>query len=141
MGKKMVAILCIVGVFLAASVTATQRYQSDTPLYIARMEQASSKMHFLPAAVNEITYTTTKGYTLDYDIPEMKGNDTDAHPIHWDDTWYTCDSCWLSCFRSCSKWTCDSCNVTCVDTFQSTCSPTCPDTCLHSCGFSCFGTC
>ena len=129
MGKKMVAILCIVGVFLAASVTATQRYQSDTPLYIARMEQASSKMHFLPAAVNEITYTTTKGYTLDYDIPEMKGNDTEAHPIHWDSNCWSCSTCWLSCGGSCGGHTCYTCLNSCVIeycySYWSTCGFTC----------------
>lgn len=82
----MVIVICIVVVSLAASVTAYPPYQSDTPLYTVRMEQACSKMHFLPAAVNEITYTTTKGYTLDYGIPIVEGSDTDGLWIAWE-TW------------------------------------------------------
>ena len=110
MGKKVLAVTCIVAVSLAASATAYSPYQSDTPLYTVRMEQACSRMHFLPAAVNEITYTTTKGYTLDYHIPEMEGNDTDAHPIHWDSYGFSiCHTCWLSCGGSCGY----TCGYTC----------------------------
>lgn len=54
-----VAIASLVITYVAAS-TGT----SYTPLYTFRMEQASSKMNFLPTEVNEFIYGAEKGHTL-----------------------------------------------------------------------------
>ena len=119
MEMKMLAILCIV-VFIAASVTAHSPYQVNTPLYTVRMEQACSKMHFLPSEMNEITYTAHQKYTFDYTIPQMGGKDitaqctmfstVDCTCFYYTCFFYTCT--WPTCYyKTCIYDTCfyDTC--------------------------------
>ena len=132
MDTRIVIITSIVAVFLAV-VTASPGVQSKTPLYTIRMEQASSNMHFLPTEVNEITYTTTQGYTLTCDIPTWKSNSTEPGSTYWVTHDCTCwgtmhCTCWLTV--DCTCW--HTLNCTCWDTGYCTCSPF---TCWY---FSCF---
>ena len=61
--------IAVIGAALALAVTCVTASTSlcNTPLYTFRIEQASSKMNFLPTAMNEFTSTTEKGYNLTYD--------------------------------------------------------------------------
>ena len=129
MKRKMLVVTCIAVVFLAASVTAHASYQSDTPLYTIRMEQASSKMHFLPTEMTAFTYTAYKGCTIKYDITVENTNTTPDGTwfyntcIHNTCTWPTCK--WLTCdFFTCNYKTCggDTCYLTCG---KNTCWPFC----------------
>ncbi|MGC1123180.1 MAG: hypothetical protein WBA22_19015 [Candidatus Methanofastidiosia archaeon] len=101
---------------------------SDTPLFTLRMEQASSKMSFLPTAVNDFTYNTENGYTLNSCATGYCGGavlrGTDA-----------------TCFHTCMGETCETCYSTCPDTCWSTCPNTCPNTCSATCPNTCFSTC
>lgn len=127
LGGGSVLVLLILG-----SVVASQT--SYTPLYMVRMEQASSRMNFMPAEVNEFAYAAGAGYTLNYDVQGCCGGITP-------DTWTfgsTCDG-------TCTEPTCaDTCRLTCDDpTCEDTCPATCPltcDTCTSTCT-TCGGTC
>jgi hypothetical protein len=64
MDKRVVS-LAVIGVIIvgcAALTTATTGI--STPLFILRMEQASSGMNFLPTAMTQFMYVTEKGYTV-----------------------------------------------------------------------------
>lgn len=152
-------------VLLAAACVSASPLKHATPLYTVRMEQASNKMGFLPTTVNSFTYTTEKGYTIDY----SGAAHSSVQPLSTEsnDTCYgyaTCDgffTCWQTCYGythggyTCSPtycvWTCtpETCNVTwcsftcvAVDTCMGTCSATCPSTC-ETCagqGFTCDAT-
>ena len=123
MNRKWILIaLTSVGVALLAVTAVTASSQMvNTPLFAVRMEQASSKMNFLPTVVNEFVYTSEKGYTLSHDVPgEFCGD------IGLLDTEYsTCP---------------ETCPETCVKTCH-TCVVTCPYTCVDTCPVSCYGTC
>ncbi|MBU7026917.1 MAG: hypothetical protein HXS48_08240 [Theionarchaea archaeon] len=121
--KVVTTALGITVVLLAVAVVTARPWISDTPLYTVRMEQASSKMNFLPTAVNGFTYTTEKGYTLDCNVSGYCG----AVPLISGgvSTCETCQgqsTCWNTCPDTCEP----SCEGTC---FGSTCSSTCPSTC------------
>lgn len=110
-------LLVAVGVAaLAAAVVCASSQTVDTPLYTYRMEQQSSKMHFLPTTVNEFMYATEKGYVLGYEAAALRGIDPTMLTI--------CISC-----ETCYEPTCITCPETCL--------PTCDDsTCLNTCGES-----
>lgn len=112
----------------------------NTPLYTLRMEQTSSKMNFLPTAMNEFTYTAEAGYTLGCDVSGgrgaiLRGTDATCHP--------TCSTCPLTCDETCPDTCENTCPYTCDD-------PTCPDTCPVTCSTcqtcpytvcTCYGSC
>jgi hypothetical protein len=122
------AVLCV-----ATVVTATSR--TDTPLYTVRMEQASSKMNFLPTAVTTFTYTSEQGYTVDHDV---SGGYCGIGPLH---TGY--NTCQNTCPETCEPGTCDqTCPFTCWNTCEETCPSTCTETCPYTCDdFTCSSTC
>jgi hypothetical protein len=107
---------------LAVTFLSASSLAANTPLYTVRMEQASSKMHFLPIEVNGFTYTTEKGYHLNYDVMGYCG----VEPLS---TGKTCDP------ETCEIETCDepTCPWSCWQTCPYTCSPTCPQTCPYTC--------
>lgn len=126
--KKMllVAVIMVIASLAITCVTANS-LTSNTPLYTLRMEQASSKMHFLPTAVNEFAFTAEKGYELTCDIEgncSINGYDNDANL--------------LGTGASCVQTECNTCMTYCG---QNTCEYTCPATCPVTCGYSCGGTC
>ena len=166
MNKKMsVAVMGAVAVSVVVVFVSASPLMADTPLYTLRMEQHSSKMSFLPTAVNGFTYITEGGHTVSCDVAGycggvLRGTDATCHPTC--DGW-TCDqtgcqsTCDETCPNTCSATcpatcpnTCSTCQgqgFTCDDTScqdtceQGTCSPTCPYTCGHTCGNTCGATC
>ena len=147
MDRKMISVFAVgVGIVtLAVACVAATSQLSATPLYTVRMEQASSKMNFLPTAANEFMYTSEKGYTLSYDAAGWCGahflNTGDPTcPTNCPDTCNpTCDNptCPVTCHETCNP-TCDNptCPVTCGETHWKTCS-TCEETCEHTCPLTC----
>ncbi|MBU7018406.1 MAG: hypothetical protein HXS44_12925 [Theionarchaea archaeon] len=127
-------IVFVVVTFLAITCVTARSLASNTPLYTLRMEQASSKMNFLPTTVNKFAFTAEKGYELTCNID---GNSRDLHGIDtpsFDETeCYPCPTYVLTCPD-----TCDTCLDTCPDTCEGpTCPvPTCDDeTCYYTgCG-------
>lgn len=129
--NKQVLLVVSVAVVLAATVATANSWTLNTPLYTYRMEQASSKMRFLPTEQNTFNYTTEQGYTLEYavelrtrlpfDIPPTN----EQRPCEW-----TVETCPQTCLYTCPN-TCDTCD-TCYD-------PTC-DTCWDSCHVITCGT-
>lgn len=123
MDKKLTAAVGITVVFLAVSVTASSL--PATPLYTIRMEQQSSKMHFLPTAVSEFTYATTQGHTVSYAYPGGQ------HLLDNIPTTPICTgsgpTCWKTCLNTCPD-TCYTCSTCLIET--------CPDTCAFTCGGS-----
>ena len=135
--------VCAVGIVIFFAVTAVTASMPTckTPLFAYRMEQQSSKMCFLPTAVNGFTYTTEDGYTLDIDS-------TGAVCVRpegtlWDSCDGTCDdTCWETCWYSCEGSTCaQTCPYTCWSTCPNTCQNTCPSTCQNTCPYTCWNTC
>ena len=144
------AVSMVLTVLVVAAVTASSS-EADTPLYTVRMEQASSKMSFLPTEVNGFFYQTEKGCTI-----KCTGSGcSSVQPLDtgvWTCIGSTCggDTCVLtcpeSCYGTCNDPTCpDTCNTTCNDptcvftcgdTHQNTCS-TCEETCEHTCPVTC----
>ena len=125
-------------VFIAASaacvilavmcVTATPRL--STPLYTYRMEQASSKMNFLPTEKSIFAYTTEKGYSLNCNASFCDR----GHP-NMSDTYEECTTIEITCI-TCPGTCTDTCWPTCTNTCQ-TCPATCPGTCKNTCGNTC----
>jgi hypothetical protein len=132
-GKMLVVITSLTIVSLAVTCVTANGWISNTPLYILRMEQQSSKMHFLPTATNNFTYTAEKGVSLNYSISGCCG----GIPLVFTQRSTECDE---TCGNSCGI-TCDSCGNTCGSTCPSTCGSTCPYTCWSTCAYSCGGTC
>jgi hypothetical protein len=131
-GRKMsLVVMSILAVSAAMTFVAASSSASNTPLYTYRMEQTSSKMNFLPTAMNPFAYTTEKGYQLNIDIAGCCS--ISNQPSTEEETCETCDP---------GEYTCSShtCWSTCllVHTCQSTCWHTCPNTC-STCGFTCGG--
>lgn len=136
MDKKWTIALVGAALVLFALTCVTARSSISTPLYNIRMEQQSSKMNFLPTAVNGFTYTTEKGYNLGCDIPGVAGY-CGVSPLATSPA----STCNPSCFDTCEDtclWTCfDTCENTC-STCESTCPATCPDTCYDTCPATCW---
>ena len=61
-----IAVISVSIMSLALACVTASPPTSNTPLYTFRMEQASSESNFLPTAVNEFTYNTKNGYTLNW---------------------------------------------------------------------------
>jgi hypothetical protein len=64
--KGSIAMISMVVAFLAMTCITASSGTSNTPLYTFRMEQASSGMSFLSTTVNEFSYNTRDGYTLNW---------------------------------------------------------------------------
>ncbi|MBU7018679.1 MAG: hypothetical protein HXS44_14310 [Theionarchaea archaeon] len=133
MQKRILA--AVLGTFLImlAISTLVASSQINTPLYARRMEQASSKMNFLPTEMNGFTYSTEQGYILNYGAGGCCGG-----PVLDPVAIRTIDG-------TCVEPTCpDTCRLTCDDpTCEDSCPVTCPltcDTCTHTCA-SCEETC
>lgn len=145
MDKKQKMSIAAVGVALvlfAVTAVAASAWTLNTPLYMVRMEKASNKMNFLPTAVTEFTYTTEKGYNLDYCVAGSCGvTPLATTPISTCDT---CDTCWTCPFTVCTCLV--SCGGTCPETCPNTCEytcddPTCYDTCEQTCRYTCEKPC
>lgn len=148
MKKMLLAVTGGVVVLLAVTAVAASSLAANTPLYTVRMEQASSKMNFLPTEKNGFIYTAEKGSNLDckaegYSGAEPLGNCTD-----YDTTCHV--TCPVSCYGTCGtcqgQWTCEntSCQPTCPGgTCSLTCVETCPRTCDYTCegGYTCYPIC
>ena len=163
MNKKYILIgsLCAVLAVCAVAAVSADPSPASTPLYTLRMEQHSSELNFLPTEVNDFTYTTGDGFTLNCDVsttcctdvqplstapggtfcftcpPEC---DTSEWTCHGNYTcYYTCEGHGYTCDQTSCQETCSTCEGwTCDATgCQSTCStcdqPTCPDTCWDTC--------
>lgn len=130
MDKKMFIIMVsATAVLLAITAVTAYNRSTNTPLYTVRMEQASSKMNFLPTAVKGFTYTAEKGYTLNYDVGYFN-----VIPLEPPTNYQTCPE--TICGSTCE--TCQTCPATCPDTCPATCrytcdDPTCPATCPYTC--------
>lgn len=136
MNRKIVAFIAGIALVSVAITAVTASSWVNTPLYTVRMEQASSKMNFLPKTVEEFTYTVENGYTLSFNVAGYDG----VSPLA---TWKTCTG--PTCDETvcigtmCGGYTCantcpDTCNPTCN---EPTCPDTCPDTCQPTCPFTC----
>ncbi|MGC1121834.1 MAG: hypothetical protein WBA22_12140 [Candidatus Methanofastidiosia archaeon] len=136
--KQKLGIAAIVAVLAFSTVTSAAANFSTffTPLYTMRMEQASSKMNFLPTPMNGFTYFTERGQTFDYHITGSMcgcwGNQTPQIPL----TCNTCDEYYCEEPTHCG--TCVTCYSTCLSTCPNTCQSTCPNTCstCSTCGGS-----
>jgi hypothetical protein len=142
-----IVVVSAIAVLLAIAAVSAHTQTTNTPLYTVRMEQASSKMNFLPTKVNEFTYITQKGFTLNHDVT---GEFCGANPLTGPGTCgetcpeticgSTCETCpQHTCSATC-PYTCDdpTCPYTCDDP---TCSATCPYTCSATCPATCNPTC
>jgi hypothetical protein len=115
--------------FTVMFATATS-LMADTPLYTFRMEQASSKMNFLPTETSSFTYTAEIGCTVTYAVERYCGF---AMPLMTTPYDTLCETC--------GPETCDTCQ-TCEETCEETCYPTCQNTCWQTCNDpTCPGTC
>lgn len=122
--KVSIAVVSTAVAFLAVTCVTASRQTLNTPLYTFRIEQASSGMSFLSTAVNEFSYNTRDGYTLNW------GFVIDRRPIslfilntYRQETWCEPrDDDPGICPDPTSELTCP---YTCKDTDQFTC----PDTC------------
>ena len=123
----LITVVSVSVVLLAvATVTASIR-NANTPLYTLRMEQASSKMNFLPTEMTEFTYTTEEGYMMDHGAGCCNGIYPNAETEY--------QTCRETCGSTCD--TCETCLGTCPDTCPSTCGSTCPNTCPNTCSNTC----
>lgn len=137
-------------ILLATALVTAHSQMTSTPLYTVRMEQASSKMHFLSTAMNEFTYTAEKGYEVPCGVSAYCAESLNAtgNPCEVTDetcpqteetcprTCFTCNTCLPSCGYTCGSTcglTCNSCKVTC----ENTCNPTCTDITCDSCSQTC----
>lgn len=68
--KKRLSVAAIsTGVVVSVVLFATAgSLLADTPLYISRMEQANSKMNFLPTSVKNFFYTTEQGHAVNCSV-------------------------------------------------------------------------
>lgn len=108
--KISVAVVSTAVAFLAVTCVSASPQTSDTPLYTMRMEQASSEMNFLPTAVNEFTYNTRDGYTMNYGF----GTDRFAVYSRPIGAFAICTyrTCYCTCCTCCTCW-CTCCGYTC----------------------------
>jgi hypothetical protein len=130
---KNMSVVVGIAIMLFAAVCVTANPQIfGTPLYALRMEQASSKMSFLPTEMNGFMYTAENGYTLNFDASGRccNGELRDTYQ-------FTCDF-YPTCYNTCPV----TCGRTCPDTCEGpTCSETCPNTCEETCPYTCDDTC
>ena len=113
--------------FLAVAIVTAGSQAANTPLYTVRMEQESSKMHFLPTEVNEFVYNAESGYNLYYNVSGYcSGEYLNA----------TGDPCVITIGATCDS----TCPPTCGYTCGCTCGFTC-DTCVMTCGYTCNPSC
>ena len=130
MNKKYFLAAVGAALVLAAALVTAGSQAATTPLYTIRMEQQSNKMHFLPTAVTEFTYTTESGVILGTVKGCIVKPLLTGEPI-----------CYLTgetCKATCS--TCSTCSSTCGYTCGCSCGFTC-DTCIATCGTTCNPTC
>ena len=138
---KRIYLSVIISITVLAVSTLVAGTSSTTPLYTVRYQQASSSLNFLPTAVTGFTYTTQKGYTLQYDCLGHYGTLLDVT------TGKTCEG---TCQgqQTCQGYT--TCDLTCWGTCPNTCGSTCPLTCstceqtcftCDTCYVSCLGEC
>lgn len=128
--RVLTAVVSVSMVSLALACVTASPSISTTPLYRYRMEQTSSKMSFLPTEMNNFTYTTEIGYTLNCgDVWEC-----------FNGAWGLSPQCTRLMFytgRVSCRGTCDTCGSVIL----------CLETCWDSCGFDCqtgrfgLGTC
>jgi hypothetical protein len=143
--KLLLVAVIMVTASLAITCVTAHSLTANTPLYILRMEQASSKMNFLPTAVNGFIYTAEKGYEVTYDTRGnccINGYGDNANPLATDGVSCVetmCDPCDTYNGEYTCQYTCpDTCNPTCTgSTCPYTCHQTCPDTCPGS-GPTCY---
>lgn len=152
MDKKW-TIVVFSAVLVSLAVTyVTASSSINTPLYNVRMEQQSSKMNFLPTAVNGFTYTAEEGCNLDCGFsgaagycgvsPLATSPASTCNPSCFDTCEETCEwTCFDTCSNTCSTCTDPTCPATCPATC-STCNPTCDEpTCAATCPSTCAWTC
>jgi hypothetical protein len=136
--KLSIALISVTAILAVTLVTATP-LASKTPLYTYRMENASSKMNFLPTTMNSFIYTAEKGYTVNYSNLECSECGGGASPLV-----LTCSTCDLDvCYETVCPTCPDTCPYTCGggNTCSSTCPATCPATCITTCsGTTCSAT-
>jgi hypothetical protein len=136
-------------VLLAITAVTAHNRTVNTPLYMVRMEQVSSRMNFLPTSANEFAYTAEKGYTLNHDGIHGVGG---AHVLEpyteppqcetWETCEETCETCWSTCDDTCPNTCSVTCRNTCPATCPATCEETCDDpTCSQTCPVTCEDTC
>lgn len=129
--KMVIAVISASLALLAAACVTASSQTKNTPLYTVRMEQASSKMNYLPTVMNSFTYTAEKGYELDYDVLGCCDAKLFDVPTASTCEGGTCgeETCLYTCWETCS-------------TCYGTCPVTCPNTCENTCeGLTCEGTC
>jgi hypothetical protein len=131
MNKKSLAAMSAGFILLVAACSAVNSV-ANTPLYTVRMEQQSSKMGFLPTAVNVFAYTAEKGCILDYSAGKICG----AVPLSTTPYDTYCETCGP---ETCEG-TCETCEETCEETCYPTCADTCPQTCPDTCN-TCHASC
>jgi len=121
--KMVIAEVNVVIVVLTVAFVASGSLAANTPLYTVRMEQASSKMNFLPTERSNFVYTTEEGCNLNCNAV---GCCNGAKLLGTDYTCYLTIPC-VTCNGGTCSYTCPyTCGNTCDD-------PTCPDTCPYTC--------
>ncbi|MBU7045922.1 MAG: hypothetical protein HXS54_05750 [Theionarchaea archaeon] len=138
--QKSISVIIVAVMLIAITSVTANSLAINTPLYALRMEQASSKMSFLPTERNIFTYTTENGFDLNYSgTGECCGAVSPLDTGVWTCYYSTCggDTCYLTCPESCYGTCTDPTCVTCQG--QNTCWATCPSTCEDSCGGTCEG--
>ncbi len=149
--KMLAAVMGVAAVSLVVMSVTAGSFFANTPLYIFRMEQASSQMNFWPAAVNGFTYTTENGCTVSVCVAgcgviplDLKSQrDTECDETCFSTCPVTCWTCPSTCDATCPQ-TCDdpTCPYTCYETCPNTCEYTCDDpTCAYTCEQTCHYTC
>lgn len=121
--KMFIAVVSVAVAFCAVACVAAASWTSSTPLYTFRMEQASSEMNFLPTEINNFTYTTEAGSTLNYEITRycyVNPLEEPTVPVTCPETCEeTCSTCYSTCEPTCEEPSCwNTCSSTC-----STCKP------------------
>ncbi|MGD2248041.1 MAG: hypothetical protein PVF58_06515 [Candidatus Methanofastidiosia archaeon] len=141
--KKILAVSSVVILFFALTCVTAQRAIEGTPLFTYRMEQASSKMHFLPTEKNSFDYKTEKssilncnsssGYCGMANMANLRCSEGSTCP---DTCLDTCPhTCPYTCPNTCQGWTCNNstcCSSTCWETCGTCQAATCECTCVDS---------
>lgn len=145
--KTSLAILCAAFLLLAASAVTASSLAPESPLYLLRMEQMSSKMNFLPTAVNGFTYLTEGGYNVNSGFRgcfvEPGPPATHVQTCNPPTCYYTCQGMGWTCDATGCLSTCITCvGETCPSTCEYTCDdPTCAETCESTCRYTCTKPC
>lgn len=129
----LIAVLSVAVALCAVTFVTATPHTSTTPLYTYRMEQVSSKMHFLPTPTNNFTYSAEQGCTLNTVI--YRGHYYSGEPGETETP--TCPETCDTCDQPTCPVTCETCPLTCPETCRETCKtcdqPTCPLTCNPTC--------